>query len=106
MPILLKCNMFTPVGDFLSHSFWAPFSRLSYGAYLSSGVFILYWQYNSERGTWCSAFDTFLMFLAFLMFSYMFSLAATLMVEMPLRQLHYELVIANPDDPEQEFDEK
>lgn len=61
------------MSNFLSHDFFVPFSRLSYGAYLSMGIFMQYRIYNSENGYWGCGFDAFLYFLAFLAFSYMFS---------------------------------
>ena len=40
MPIILGTKMCAPFTNFLGHSFWTPFSRLTYGAYLSHGIFM------------------------------------------------------------------
>jgi hypothetical protein len=83
MPVILGTKVCTPATAFLSHDFWTPFSRLTYGAFLSHGVFMVFKGYNTERGQWGCAFDAFLFFLAYITFSYIFSLATGLIIEMP-----------------------
>lgn len=50
MPIILGCQPFKAVQDLFKHSFWIPFARLSYGAFLSHGVFMQFREFNVERG--------------------------------------------------------
>jgi len=54
MTVVMKSPIVWPLTSFLGHSFWYPFARLSYGAYLSHSIFMLFREYNSERGTWAS----------------------------------------------------
>lgn len=86
-PILLR-NPFTyPLTAFLEHSFWYPLARLSYGAYLSHGIFMLFRTFNMERGMWACEIDAFFLFMAYLSFAYLFSFLITIMVEMPCHNL-------------------
>ena len=80
---------------FLSHDFWVPFSRLSYGAYLSHGMFMAFRVYNAARGQWGCAFDAILFYLAFLTFSFFFSFLTAMLVEFPCAQLWYEFGFNN-----------
>ena len=68
-------------------------ARLSYGAYLSHCIFMLFRIYNVERGVWASEFDTFLFFFAYLTLAYSFSLIATVLFEIPCHKLCKEFLI-------------
>ena len=70
-----------PLRELLAHSFWVPFSRLSYGACLSHGIWMQFRDFNAERGTWGCGLDAFLFFLAYLTFSYLFSFLTALVWE-------------------------
>ena len=39
-PIIVRSPAFKAVRELLGHNFWTPFSRLSYGAFLSHGIFM------------------------------------------------------------------
>lgn len=52
LPLVIDCELLAPLKIFFSHDIWVPFSRLSYGAYLASPVFMYFKQFNSERGQW------------------------------------------------------
>lgn len=80
----------TPLYNLLSHDFWVPFAKLSYGAYLFHGVFMVFREYNTERGQWGCAFDAILFFLAFITFSYVFSFFTYIIFEKPVAQLWAE----------------
>ena len=84
MPFVLYNPLVVPVSNLLAHSFWYPFARLSYGAYLSHCVFMMYRLFNAERGIWACEFDAFMYFLAYLTLSFIFSLLVTIFVEMPI----------------------
>jgi peptidoglycan/LPS O-acetylase OafA/YrhL len=81
LPIIAGAPVTKPLYNFLSHSFWVPFSRLSYGAFLSHGIFMQFREYNTEKGYWACAFDAFLFFLAFLMFSFFISFFTYIFIE-------------------------
>lgn len=83
-PILIGSDVFKPIRKLLSSSFWYPFSRLSYGAFLSHGIFMQFREFNVERGQWGCAFDAILMFLAYVTFSFLFSLYMALTLELPI----------------------
>ena len=68
---------------FLDHPFWYPFARLSYGAYLSAGVLMMYRTYNMERGQWACELDSFLLFMAYLSFAFFFSFLSTVLIDFP-----------------------
>ena len=78
--------------DLLSHPFWVPFSRLSYGAFLSNGIWMQFHDFNVERGTWGSGLDAFLFFLAYLTFSFLFSFVTMMIWEQPIASIWYEFV--------------
>ncbi len=73
--------------NFLASSVWFPLARLTYGAYLSHGIFMLYRGYNSEKGVYASEFDAFLFFFAYLTFAFVFSFFITVFIEMPCHKL-------------------
>lgn len=92
-PILLR-NPFTyPITAFLEHSFWYPLARLSYGAYLSAGIFMLFRTLNMERGMWACELDAFFLFMAYLSFAYLFSFIITILVEMPCHNLYQTFIL-------------
>lgn len=67
----------------LDNEFWVPFSRLSYGAFLVHGVFMLFREYNNERGQWGELFDATLFFLAYAFLSFLFSFLTYVTIEAP-----------------------
>lgn len=82
-PILLRNPLTYPFTAMLEHSFWYPLARLSYGAYLSAGIFMLFRTYSMERGLWACEIDAFFLFMAYLSLSYLFSFVITIVVEKP-----------------------
>lgn len=96
-PILLR-NPFTyPLTAFLEHSFWYPLARLSYGAYLSACIFMLYRTYNMERGMWACELDAFFLFMAYLSFAYLFSFLITVVIEMPCHNMYDTFILGKSD---------
>lgn len=93
MPFVLYNPLVVPISNLLAHSFWYPFARLSYGAYLSHCVFMIYRHFNAERGIWACEFDAFMYFLAYLTLSFIFSLLVTLFVEMPVLNCYKVFVL-------------
>lgn len=91
-PVMVGSEVFQPLKQLLSHNFWVPFSRLSYGAYLSHGVFMQFREYNIERGQWACGFDAFLFFFAYLGISFIFSTWMAVAFDLPLGALYYEYV--------------
>ena len=92
-PIMVGSEAFNPMKQLLSHNFWVPFSRLSYGAFLSHGIFMQFREYNMERGQWACAFDAILLFLAFLTISFLFSIWMAITFDLPLSSLYYEVFV-------------
>lgn len=93
---ILVANRGTPLRlmkEFLSHSFWTPFSRLTYGALLSHGIWMQFREFNNERGTWASGLDAFLFFLAYLTFSLLFSFVTALIWEQPIASMWEDFVL-------------
>lgn len=84
MPFILRNPIVVPISNLLQHSFWFPFARLAYGAYLSHCIFMMYRLLNAERGIWACEIDAFLYFLAYFTISFMFSFVFTLLIEMPI----------------------
>ena len=95
LPILVatKGSPIQLAKDFLSHSFWTPFSRLTYGALLSHGIWMQFREFNNERGTWASGLDAFLFFLAYLTFSFIFSFVTALIWEQPIASMWEDFVL-------------
>lgn len=93
---ILVANRGTPLRlmkEFLSHSFWTPFSRLTYGALLSHGIWMQFREFNNERGTWASGLDAFLFFLAYLTFSLLFSFVTAMIWEQPIANMWEDFVL-------------
>lgn len=84
MPFVLRNSLVMPISNLLSHNFWFMFARLTYGAYLSNQIFMMFRVFNSERGIWACEIDAFLYFLAYFTLSFVFSFIVTLTVEMPV----------------------
>ena len=96
----------SPIKDFLSHSFWTPFSRLTYGAFLSHGIWMQFHDFNTERGVWASGLDAFLFFLAYLTFSFLFSFVTMLIWEQPIASMWYEFVVRPMNDSRQSYKDR
>lgn len=92
MTFIMKSSVVWPITSLLSHSFWTPFAHLSYGAYLTHSIFMLFREFNSERGTWASQFEAVLLFCAYLTFAFLFSLLITLTIETPCHRLYKEFI--------------
>ncbi len=92
-PLILGSPMMRPLRNFLSHDFWIPFSRLSYGAFLSNEVFMVFRDFNTERGQWACSFDVVLFFCAYFTFSFFFAFIIGIFVEMPCLGVWYEFVL-------------
>jgi peptidoglycan/LPS O-acetylase OafA/YrhL len=92
-PLLIGSPLCKPLKSLLAHDFWVPFSRLTYGAYLSHGVFMVFREYNTERGQWACALDSLLFFFAYITFSYVFAFLIGITVEMPCLALIKEFGI-------------
>ena len=103
LPIIANSHPFRPLKDFLSHSFWTPFSRLSYGAFLSHGIFMQFREYNTERGQWGCAFDAILFFFAYWSLSFLISFLMSVTVESPIAALWYEFAVKKADSQEDAF---
>lgn len=93
MPFILKNKLFAPMTRFMASPFWYPLARLTYGAYLSHSIFMLYKGYNSEKGVWASEVDALLFFFAYLTFAFTFSLIMTLIIEIPCRRVYGEFIL-------------
>lgn len=48
LPFLLDTPAFKPLTSLMASTIWYPFARLTYGAYLCHGIFMLYRNYNTE----------------------------------------------------------
>jgi len=94
-PILLRNPLTIPITALLEHAFWFPLARLSYGAYLSACVFMLFRTYNMERGLWACEIDAFFLFMAYLSFAFLFSFLITFVVEQPCHNLFEAFVIGS-----------
>ena len=86
-PCLMSSPFVRPVSEFMASSFWYPLARLTYGAYLSHGIFMLFKTYNSETGTFACEFDAFLLFFAYVTFAFLFSFFCTVLIEIPCLRL-------------------
>lgn len=67
----------------MQSSFWYPLARLTYGAYLCHGIFMLFRTYNSSTGVFANEFDAFLFFFAYITLAFLFSFFATVLIETP-----------------------
>lgn len=83
MPFLLRTPILIPISQMMASAVWYPLARLTYGAYLSHGIFMLFRSYNSEKGVFACEFDAFLFFFAYLAFAFSFSLIITVAIEQP-----------------------
>lgn len=93
LPFLLRNKKFERMTNFCCSPFWYPFARLTYGAYLSHSIFMLFKGYNTEKGIWASETEAFLFFFAYVTFSFAFSFVMTLLIEIPCRRMYTEFVV-------------
>jgi len=93
MPFILDNSFFRPLTNVMRSEMWYPLARLSYGAYLSHSIFMIFKAFNTEKGVWANESDTFLFFFAYLGFAFTFSLIVTVVIETPCRKLYNEYVI-------------
>jgi hypothetical protein len=54
---MLKTPVLRPITEMMASSMWFPLARLTYGAYLSHGIFMIFRSYNVEKGVFASEFD-------------------------------------------------
>lgn len=47
LPFLLQSPVMRPISSFMASPVWYPLARLTYGAYLCHGIFMLFKTYNS-----------------------------------------------------------
>ncbi len=97
-PIMLRNSFAYPITAFLEHSFWYPLARLSYGAYLSASIFMLFRTLNMERGTWACEIDAFFLFMAYMSFAYLFSLVITVLVEKPCHNMFNTFILGHNNE--------
>ncbi len=83
-PVIVGSDAFISLKNLLSHPFLIPFSRLSYVALLSHGIFMQFREFNVERGQWGCAFDAILLFLAYLTLSFLYSIWMGITFDMPI----------------------
>lgn len=72
------------IRNFMSHRYFLPYARLTYGVFLCHSIFIQYQVFNLENGIWAQVFETNLNFIAFLTFSFGFSFLTYILVEAPM----------------------
>ena len=94
MPILIGNPITQPLHSLLSHRYWAPHARLIFGVYLSNDIFMQYRIFNLEDGIWAESWDTFLLFAAFLLGSFIFSFITYIFIEAPFANLLTEFLKA------------
>lgn len=99
MPFLLFNPYLFPMRLFLQHNFWFLPARLSYGAYLFAGTFMLYRNFDAERGTWASQFDCYMFWLAYTSFAFFISFLLTVVIELPCHNLYREFVLEKTEVP-------
>ena len=99
MPFLLSNPYLYPMRLFLQHSFWFLPARLSYGAYLFAGTFILFKIWDQERGTWASQSECYLYWFAYCSFGFMVSFVLTVVIEMPCQNLFRTFVLDKKEAP-------
>ena len=90
-----------PLVSFFSASFWYPFARLSYGAWLCAPIFMIFRSYNVEKGIWACEIDAFLFFFAFLAFAFAFSLLITVLIETPTLRLYSQFILGKSQIPKE-----
>ena len=95
LPFLLGTPIVRPLINMMESAMWFPLAKLTYGAYLSHCIFMLFRTYNTQRGVWASELDTTLFFFAYLTFAFMFSFFVTVLVETPMSRLLKEFKNTN-----------
>ena len=93
LPYLLQTPVFRPITYMMASRVWFPLARLTYGAYLSHGTFMIFRTYNSPKGVFASELDAFLFFFAYLILAFGFSFVVTVAVELPSQRLLDEFCI-------------
>jgi|APCry1669189733_1035249.scaffolds.fasta_scaffold87215_1 peptidoglycan/LPS O-acetylase OafA/YrhL len=71
----------------LSHSYFVPYGRLTFGVFLSHSVFMQFKIFNLENGIWAQKMQINLDFFAYLAISFIFSFITYLLIESPFSNL-------------------
>ena len=106
LPIILGNISTRPIRRILAHEYWVPQSRLVYGVFLSNSIFMQFKIYNSEHGIWVQQFDAFLLYMAFLTFSFLFSFLTYLIIDGPTSILLKKLFTLDKEDDCNEQEEE
>jgi peptidoglycan/LPS O-acetylase OafA/YrhL len=88
LPLLLKNDLVVPIQRFLGHWWFVPYSRLTYGMFLSSTILMQFSVYNLEDGTWAQRSDVSNMCFAYMTLSICISLLTYVLVEAPMANIH------------------
>lgn len=96
MPMLLQNKLMRPLSNFMSHSWFAPYARLTFGVFLCNSIFMQFNSFNSQNGMWAQKYETALEWCAYGTFSFVFSLFTYLLIEAPMANFMKEFVFAKP----------
>lgn len=103
LPLIMQNKGLEPVTNVLSHKYWIPLARLSYGVFLCNSIFMEFREFNLQHGEWVQGFNMSLLFLSFLALSFCFSTITYLFVEAPMANLLNALFVANTKDKNDQF---
>lgn len=78
----------------LSHKYWVPFAKLTFGVFLCNSMWMEFRTFNLTNGVWIESSDLILMFLSYLIVSFLFSFVTFIFVEAPMANLLNQFLIA------------
>ena len=87
LPIIVGNKSCKPIYKLLAHDYWLSQSRLVFGVFLCSSVFIQYIVYNQENGMYLSKMDAYLLYFAITVLSFAFSFFTYIVVEGPFASI-------------------
>jgi len=84
VPLLVGNKGLRGITKILSHKYWIPYSRLTYGVFLCNTILMQFRVFNLQHGDWVQQFNLNLLFMSFLTLSFLFSTFTYLVVEAPM----------------------
>lgn len=94
LPLIVGNEGLSPLKKALSHKYWVPFAKLTFGVFLCNSMWMEFRTFNLTNGMWVVPSDIFLLFLSYLTVSFLFSFVAYIFVEAPMANLLNAFIIA------------
>lgn len=103
LPLVLGNAQLAQLTQLLSHRYWVPFEKLTYGVFLINSVIMQFRTFNLSNGVWVESFHLQLLFLSILTLSFLLSALTYLFVEAPMSNLLSNFIAARRNKANSQF---